>query len=64
MADFDVWMVALGISGIILVKVLIILHLMRQTGPDRYGALVLAAVLGFGLLSVIAGAVIWLLLGI
>lgn len=62
MDGFDGWSVGLGIAAIILAKVMIILHLMRQTGPDRFGALVLAAVLGFGLLSVIVGVVIWLLL--
>jgi len=62
MADFESWAVGLGISGVVLAKALIIVHLMRQTGPDRFGALVLAGVLGFGLVSVVVGAVIWFLL--
>ena len=62
MGEFEAWAVGLGISAVILAKVMIILHLMRQSGPDRFGTLMLAAVLGFGLLSVIVGVVIWLVL--
>jgi hypothetical protein len=64
MTDFEAWAVGLGISAVILAKVTIIVHLVRQSGPDRFGALVLAAVLGFGLVSVILGAAVWLMLAV
>lgn len=62
MSTFERWAVALGIGSLIIAKVAVIIYLMRQSGPDRTGALILAGVLAFGLVSVIVGVVLWILL--
>ena len=62
MSSFEVWAVTLGIAVVITAKIAVIIYLVRQTGPDRTGALILAGVLAFGLVSVIVGVVLWLIL--
>lgn len=62
MSRFEVWAVTLGIAAVIIAKIAVIIYLVRQTGPDRTGALILAGVLAFGLVSVIVGVVLWLVL--
>ncbi|MGF1641999.1 MAG: hypothetical protein ACFCUJ_00035 [Thiotrichales bacterium] len=59
---FNAWSVALGIGGIVAFKIYVITMLVREAKAGNFGALVLAVVLGFGLLSVIAGAVVWWML--
>ena len=62
MSAFETWAVVFGIGGIIAAKVAVIIYLVRQSGPDRTGALILAGVLTLGLVSVIVGVVLWLVL--
>ncbi|MGF1546649.1 MAG: hypothetical protein ACFCUG_04950 [Thiotrichales bacterium] len=62
LATFNAWSVALGIGCIIAFKIYVITILMREAKEGNLGALVLAAVLGFGLLSVIAGVLVWWIL--
>lgn len=62
MSTFEIWAVTLGIATVIVAKIAVIIYLVRQTGPDRTGALILAGVLAFGLVSVIVGAVLWVVL--